>query len=303
MNKSTNIILISLLMILIVILTIIMVIGIKKGSSIFAFDIDDAKLVKEESIDLEEIKNIEMNFVSEDIKIYVTDEDKLLVKQYSNKSKKDKNLFTYKIENNIIKLKGKENIFCIGFCFNYSYFEVYIPRTYVNDLYIHSTSGDIDVLDSLKVNNLDFNTTSGDIKIEGSLNSNELNLKTVSGDIEANSIETGIGKLNTTSGDIDIEYLTGEYNIKTISGEIEVNNFDGNFNISSTSGDVLINNFGIITDSSIKTISGDVDVILQNNYECRVETNTVSGSERIRNSNNSGKLLKIKTTSGDIKVR
>lgn len=301
MNKTTSIILIILLTLLIIILTMIMIVGINKGTSIFNMSFSDAKLKKEEIIDLKDIKNIEMNFVSEDVRVYVTYEEELYVKQYGNEDKKE--LFTYEIDGDTIKVNSKARKFCIGFCFFNSYFEIYIPKSYLNNLYIHSTSGDIVIFDELKLDNLNLNTTSGDIDVSNSLSANEINIKSVSGDIKLDVAQGESGTLNTTSGDIEANYLSGKYNIKTISGDIEIVEFDGSFDISSTSGDVDINRFGINAASNAKTVSGDVEITLKDNYECRVESSTISGSEKIRNSSDRGDVLKIKTTSGDIKVK
>lgn len=127
-----------------------------------------------------------------------------------------------------------------------------------------------------------------------------IELKTISGDIEAEKDLITNTVMNTTSGDIKLK-KNKELKINTVSGDIEID-YATKIDFGTTSGDISIEELNLESDSSIATVSGDIHIKKTN--EIYVDTNTVSGDIKIDNNNRHADIeLKIKTTSGDIRIK
>lgn len=121
-------------------------------------------------------------------------------------------------------------------------------------------------------------TASADLDVRGALH--ELDVRSVSGDVEAQCVHTF--RCNTTSGDVEIERITGSVNATGVSGDIEIGTYSGSsFYANTVSGDVMVsatpNSSGTLF---ANTVSGDVTTRGAGHLETR--THTVSGRERRR---------------------
>lgn len=172
------------------------------------------------------------------------------------------------------------------------------------EIIIKSTSGDIKV-NSLETKKLDMSSTSGEVVANGDIISENVQLKSVSGDVISGKVESKNVDIETTSGDIKVsEIMMGRVNAKSVSGDIKIEKISGNADLKTTSGDINVSKFEILGDSNINSTSGDVKITPSQNSNCNIDTNTTSGDVGVSNSNiGDGEFkLKIKTTSGDIKV-
>ena len=307
MDKTIKILQICLLIVLLVILFGILMWGLNKDN--YSFN-KETKQVKNETISLENIDQINFSTKSNDVEIYVSNTNELRVVQYSSKKTKEKDLFTYKKEANTLTLKDNYNDFCIGFCFNVgTRYEIYLPNTYTKNLTINEISGDITINElDINLNNLSLNTTSGDIEINNNIKANNIRIDTKSGEIQTNNIEANNANIESISGDLYLKSLTSkDIYMHTISGEVEVNKIVGKLDIKTTSGDIEIDNFTIKGNSKINSTSGEINVNLNKNSHCNVLLNSVSGDKNLpNNSSLVGKgtyKLEINTTSGDIEVK
>lgn len=139
---------------------------------------------------------------------------------------------------------------------------VYVPKTYVGEF-------------ELKLG-------SGDTKSEVDLSNNRVRITAGSGSVKLEK-----------SGDVDIT---------TSSGDIKIGEVNKKADISVSSGSVVIDNLKIKEDSKITASSGDIN-IKNNECNCYVETEVSSGDVKVnRSDRKSDIVLKIKTSSGDIKV-
>lgn len=280
---------------------------------------------KQESIELGNIENIELDFKSSDLNVFFTEDSKIRVVQYSYQDLEEDELFVLNQTPSRITVREKSqfHFFYIGF-FEQKAYDVYIPKEYEGNLKVNAVSGDVQVNERLKFADLTISTTSGDIKmgdieakniqmvsVSGDITLQELkedsvNLKTTSGDIFVESAEGKI-ELKSTSGDIHIKNVTGKLEAKTTSGEIEMETIEGNVDIQSVSGNIECEDFKITGDSNIKTISGEVKTYLNIESNCEIDTETVSGNVTLPNRRNvMGQepyaRLTIKTTSGNIRL-
>jgi DUF4097 and DUF4098 domain-containing protein YvlB len=148
---------------------------------------------------------------------------------------------------------------------NGSRYKVYLPNSYNGNLLVKTVSGEIAIYQ---------------------INSNKLSIKTTSGDIETKNIVSNYLNIDTVSGEVILGYVSNTVKIKT------------------TSGDVTIDEALITKDSTVSTVSGDVDINMNKKSTCIVKTDTLSGDVDINSNNyNNGRYeFKIKTTSGDIEI-
>lgn len=125
-------------------------------------------------------------------------------------------------------------------------------------------------------------------------------IKATSSDIESELTTLNSYKINVTSGDIELDNaksLTG----KTTSGDVEIGKLSSYIKFQTTSGDIDIEEFTVNKDSSIKVTSGDVTIDKCTN--AYVDTKVTSGDVDVnKNDRHAEYELKIKTTSGDVKV-
>ncbi|WP_308165750.1 DUF4097 family beta strand repeat-containing protein [Clostridium algidicarnis] len=254
-------------------------------------------------MDSSNINSIKIDMVSADIKVLISEDDniKATLKGYvkSSEEASDPKL-DMTSKGGTLYVTSPNNTFK-GFS-SYSRdlkLEIFIPKSYINDLYIKSTSSDISInplnlnnlniittsgfmeAEEITVKNFNFTSTSGDLNIDR-LSSNQNQIRTTSGNIEIHSIEGSL-TLNSTSGDSYLKYSkmpSGNIDISSISGNLELltpNNAEFFINASSTSGNITLN----------KPILADV--------KKEHQIKGVVGSDNCK--------INIKTTSGDVTIK
>ena len=273
MNKGLAITLIILLSSIVIALTLGIIIVIKKGINFsnFSFDSTSKTLIEEKELNNLKDLNIEFNIL--DIEIKPTEEETITIKLYSDNEKE------HKIEEteNTINIVHKEVEHRINFFTKTPKLVIYIPSSYDKDINIEGDVGDIH-LDKLPNTNIKVNLDVGDIKGE-SLNKANIKLKT--GDIKINKLNDLIADLQT--GDIKAD---------------EINNY---LDINLKIGDVKIEEVNLNDNSKIELKTGDVKI--QKTNEIYVEADTRVGDTKVQNKNRKAEIeLNIKVDVGDIKV-
>lgn len=275
-NKTlaiTKIILLSFIALLLTIILIILLVNPKKSWNFLKIS-SKSELVYEKKIE-DNIKEIKVTTKSADIEIQRSNNPYLEVKYYGEKNDKDLSLTT---NNQILNINEDTSYFCIGIC-NYAEHKILISVPENNDY------------------ELNIQTASGDISID-EIKSTKMTIKSISGDINISNAE--FAKVESTSGDIEINSAS-KLTAKTISGELVLHHIKNYCNIKTTSGDIEIILLELTENSSITTISGDVDI--NKNIGSYIKTETISGEVEISNNDRYAKNeLSIKTTSGDIEV-
>lgn len=311
MNRSVKITLIIILSLLIITLISFMI-GVIVFGYDYNFNISSYELVKKEEYKLSDIDKININTTSANIEFYESDSDSIIIEQYSSKKIEEKELFTYNISGKNFNIKdGKQRRFLYIFSFGFRgwFYKIYLPKDYQEEVIVKTVSGDIVLHDNVNdLNNLSMTTTSGDISVEENLKTKKLSIRTVSGDVKLSTVNAVNTEIKTTSGDIIVNSITNDSYIKSISGDIEINQLEGNIKLITTSGDVEIDKFHMKNASSIKTVSGEVDVNFTKDTNYEVITKTISGdvslpSDSSINGNSPYNKLNIKTTSGDIEIK
>jgi lia operon protein LiaG len=214
--------------------------------------------------DTEGIQNIRLDFISEQIEVVVTNENKIRIEETSSSELSKDDMMVCSVKGNtVVAESGLKDEWMDFFDFmDYQDIKVtlYLPSAYQNDLTLSTVSGTINTQD-VKAAKLSANTTSGTIDVDGA-QSDKLDLDSISGAI----MVTG-GRFETVTAN-------------TVSGEVRaeaerINDFDAD----STSGAVNIS---------------------VNEMPARVKINTVSGSATVAIPENDGFTLKYDTVSGGV---
>lgn len=165
-----------------------------------------------------------------------------------------------------------------------------IPKSFNGKLYVKNESGDINVTYHGKYLEV--------YSISGNINASSDSEEDVTADIES------------TSGDINLKGTDIRYILKTHSGNIGVTGTNVSGDIASTSGSALIKADYLKEDSTVKTVSGDIDVSFTEGFdfsagstsgEIMAEGGKFTGSKKLP-VNGGGNLIDISSISGDILI-
>jgi len=272
MSKTIKIIILSIIAI---ILTVFMMIVINSKDNYYLNLFDySSELILEKEFSSEGINNFDIESDTSNITIKKTDLDIISVKVYGDKTNE---VLAIIKDNTLYVEKDKDINICLFFCMMNSKIEILVPESEYNNIKIALASGDINI-ENIKFNNSD--------------------LDLVSGNVHFDEMETG--KIVTVSGNI-IGDSVNDITARTISGDIKIANINKSCNLSTTSGNILISNLNMETNSSLKTISGDVRVLKSN--DIYFDISTISGTVYADNNNRfSEKELKVSTTSGNVYI-
>lgn len=159
-------------------------------------------------------------------------------------------------------------------------------------------------------------TANGDIDVSGL--GGQTNLESTSGDIEAADLARGV-TVSTVNGDIALNGVASVIGVKSVNGDIAIEDGrEATLTLVSTNSDIRYKGSLVAgASNTIDTVSGDVDLRLDENSSFDLQADTVSGDistdytlankQEDRRSlrgkaNGGGTSLKISTTSGDISV-
>lgn len=287
----------------------------------------NAQLVLEKEIPLDGIESISVLYGmnSNDIYLYESEKDVIIVREYSSSEMSEKELSAVKVNNNFLEIKGaRRNYGSFGFhlfgfnggYYNRHYTEVYLPASYRGELLLETSSGDIiSELDINSEKDVSVTSTSGDVEFP-SVTADNVSVNTSSGYVEMDKIaagadqSVGVISINTSSGDVKLGELAGKINIESSSGYLTLGTITGDTQLGTSSGDININEItgetktesssgcltiGTLTgNAQLKTTSGDVEVRCADG-DIQIMTN--SGTVKIPEGSGS---RTISTSSGNI---
>ncbi|MGE6257946.1 DUF4097 family beta strand repeat-containing protein [Heyndrickxia sporothermodurans] len=187
------------------------------------------------------------------------------------------------------------------------------------ELSIEASSGEIEANNN-EANNILLKTSSGDIINKNANAGKKLSIQATSGEIEAVNNQAENISMKTTSGDIDIQKLSAlSSDFTSTSGEINIDDISGKVVTNASSGDISIAPNEQINDMDIETTSGEVHVKAKQSIPFAIDYKGSSGEGIISASGvtyteksdhlivgkiGSGKVkLKVRTTSGDFILR
>lgn len=148
-------------------------------------------------------------------------------------------------------------------------------------------------------------TSSGDVEVDNTMTVDELIIEASSGSIFVNNISGAYAGLTASSGDISLNNITADtISFKTSSGSTNGYNVVGDSAItgSAKSGDIEIEGTSSLY-YELKTSSGDIELELNPDNQYVFETRTGSGDIEVPASvPGANAICNLKSESGDIEV-
>ncbi|MBZ9689722.1 DUF4097 domain-containing protein [Clostridium estertheticum] len=247
------------------------------------------------------ISKVMVDTVSSDVNIILSKEDKIVVHFHGTASEMSR---APKLETSLngdilnISIKYPNKIMSIiNFSLN-TKLDLYIPEKYKKSMDIETVSGEIKI-DKLEGDNFKANTISGDVSIN-SIVANITDFSSVSGTVDIKALSAKTNGFETTSGDIKIEAITGDIKANSVSGSIKASYSEFNNEVAA------------------ETVSGDVELILPQASEFKVDFSSTSGEldntfplvviGKVEKRNikgtvgNGQKTIRIETISGDAAI-
>lgn len=224
---------------------VIAILLITIASMVFGFKTFHRKdFKKENSFEINNIKEIEVDNENWDIEFKSTDANKIVI--FAQGQRADKNLDPVKIELEgnkvVIKQKQKMNRFFNGFTFRKkNSISIAIPKKEIDKIVLNNKSGDVKISD-IEVKNIVTKSESGDEMVVG--------------------LSAEKGEFISQSGELAVkDSSVQELNIKSTTGDNYITNVsNSNINITSTSGEVLLKDMKEGKSLFVETKSGDIGV-------------------------------------------
>ena len=265
------------------------------ADGIFSFGSREISVKSDETVDAAGLNSIVIDCESADVSIMQSEDKEIRIVHSSDAGKRKRDKVSIDRNGGRLEVRLKTDLRTwFSFFSGYEKLEIYIPVEYNK--------------------NLSADTASGDVSLEDNFKFTEIQLSTASGDITAQRLECETAELNTASGDIELDALTGRHELSTASGSITVYSALGGGRFETASGDVSASYSEILSDVLIKTASGSVDVefggpvpaISADTASGDVESNLKvwqSGGRYEIGAPVSDISMEISTASGDIDVR
>lgn len=238
-------------------------------------------LIKNEDIVLGNSQNIIMEGTKHNLEIRKTSGDSIIVNQYGNPNSKSEDLFLVSTFEDSIHIYIKERIHIGTFNFN-NYNErlvVEIPEGFNGNLEAKALSGSIEIEDEFTLKNIKLNNSSGGIYVNKNITADMLNAKTLSGRIQFNGDITAKdldGK--TSSGGIRMSTVNVEnYILQSSSGSIKIDNISGGGIAKTASGSIKLSLNNPKGDINLNSLSGSINVELEPSLQFTLAAQTNSG--------------------------
>lgn len=242
MNKRSIKLTIGMLIVVIILLIAVLVRGIKYGGN-FMMIIGSEKVQKQQIVDVANCSGINLlDYSGSNIEIKTTEDSKLKVVQTAYNKINDSEKFIIDKSGDKINIKRgteRRNFNLFNFKFHEKIY-LYIPKDYEKDLIIEGSSGNVKFLSAMKLNQLKYTWHSGNVESDY-------------------SIETNKASFDASSGNIRFEKLkTNYYDIVISSGNIQINSISGSGKVQATSGNIKVQYDDIKEYSSVEARSGNI---------------------------------------------
>lgn len=334
-KKICSISLIVILTFIIIMLSYSLIYSAKNGFNLEEIEKIQENIRKEEKIQIDKTNTIKISLKEANINIMLTDDEEVKVVQYSNKNLKQNEMFLIDKETkHLIITEPKQKLLNNIFKKQITDYDIYIPKSYSRNLIIETISGDVNIQEEMKLKNIQVKTTNGNITFLNPVVADKLIIKTTSGNITLNDINTNELTIDTTTGDVQAQKITGVakeqilaetilkpiignvklpksqnlVDIKTVSGNINIEDIGGEMILETSSGNICLNNCQLKETSKITTVSGNIKIKMNtSNSSYKITTGTVSGtinlSDKLKETIEKPyvKLL-LKTASGNIQI-
>ncbi len=294
-----------------------LMIAVLSGNLKFGFfQVANAVVLSDERFEANGIDTISVNVASTDVQFIPSEDEEWRVVYKGPDTEKKDPLIRASVESGSIVIKQR-NQFMPAFFGVSRIVTVYVPESFSGAVSYSCASGDLELTADFTFSDFHYKVSSGDMTCK-SLTASKLSLETSSGSLTCGTLSSPQYSIRTTSGDIDIEQLIGDGSVVVTSGEVEIDGYTGAGNFETSSGDINLGLLEATGDISIHVTSGSVDVSVPEQIGLRLDLSVTSGDINTdvklddahvsRNEttgtigDNPENLLKVKTTSGDIRI-
>lgn len=278
--------------------------GVNSMPFYFSFHNSDNANLNEQidkEISTDNINKISVDCLSSNIVILNSDDSNIRIVQKSTKDLPDNQKCQINQGNGelTVNLDSYRNFGFFWFNLNKNIIEIYIPKNYNKDLYLKTASGDIEFNSEITLNSLTCKDSSGEVNSKEKINSNDATIKISSGDISLHEI------------------ISNNYDIETASGDISVDSLSGSGKVSAASGDIRLKYKDIASSSKVNTASGDIHLTVPDglnfefngsctsgNINSNLDLNYTKGKKQasFTSGNDVNKKIEASTISGDISI-
>lgn len=230
-------------------------------------------------IPVAEAENLMMEYGSQNIYVYPSEDDKIVIKEYL-RSNREESKASVEISNGTARVRrGQQPIALFSFFSGEEKIEVYLPADQMKLIDLVSASGNI-----TQKNGYD-------------LSCDRLLVRASSGNINWQNAVAGEIDFSANSGNITLNHVHGTGSIRTTSGEIRVNDFEGSGSIQANSGNVNVDAGKITGDIQAQATSGNVTLAAKE-AAGNVSVQANSGNVKLNVDSVAGDIY-MKATSGN----
>ncbi len=165
-------------------------------------------------------------------------------------------------------------------------------------LYLH-------IPNNKKINKAKFETKMSNISVNGISNIEILKLNTISGKINAENIVADAFTTSSVSGHTKLKNIVAnKINISNVSGLLEYNGKTPTLKLDTVSGRVVVENDMLLYNSSISTVSGNVECYVRDEEHQNYSASGILKQNKLQGRTNGveGTSLKFSTVSGSVKL-
>lgn len=259
------------------------------------YDNEDEYLPGSFVIPSEQIRNIEVDWISGNVIITAYDSDKIECEESSSDPIEEKYQLRYRIKGDTLYIKPCKSMRTFNKIPDKD-LEIYIPydlTSVMNKIDVETASAKIS-LTEITARELDLSTASGDVWLE----------KCSAVDMDIENVSGYINLTETNADNLDAEF---------VSSDIEIMGTVGRLNVESVSGDVYLASDTAPNSVDISTVSGDIKFEIPENDGFSIELDSVSGkvtSDFPLTLNKGNKIYgngsrdyEFETVSGDVSIK
>jgi DUF4097 and DUF4098 domain-containing protein YvlB len=263
--------------------------------SVYGRGSTELELKNVQEINLENIDSITIRYSSDDITLFKSNSDMLILREYFSKDNREIYARISTSANELLIRAGERSSIHVGMNFR-SRIEVFIPDSNKN-ISIMTSSGDIRGNDEHTVSTFAAESSSGDMRLN-SVNAGNVSFTSSSGRIRCERV-SGNTSIRSSSGDIFFDAITGDTSARSSSGNIEIKQISGSLTANSSSGDMKLR----MTSGELnaESSSGGIQSSLTLNTR-GVSITTTSGDVRLKIPQNLAFNFFYKTSSGSIRT-
>lgn len=233
----------------------------------------NAKLSNMQEFAADEIRNINMEYKSQNVYFYKGSGDKVVIKEYLTDGRESE----ISVRGNTLSVMGTDG--GIRFLhFRTEKVEVFLPENYHGSIKVAAASGNIHAMDTLELEKFAVAVKSGNISCDAVMAA-EIAASADSGNIVFQKAQ-GKRRIMTASGNISLRAGEGDTEVSSKSGNISVVGAAGDFIASASSGNVKAEFIRTGGEISVETSSGNIRIELPKDSSFRYDGKASSGTIR-----------------------